>query len=143
MSPCSHKNLHDNLQFSLFLANVLTNEFVILTILFLLCRRVIISIVLERQISFVVVCSFSYFSVFTWANVSVVFLQPVSMVGFISDHRVLYLIYKPVVYFDVLPYRDIYTYVYTICQEIFVLEYFREGLFRSICELKFSRITPI
>ena len=26
------------------------------------------------------------------------------MAGFISEHRVLYLIYKPVVYFDVLPY---------------------------------------
>ena len=30
-----------------------------------------------------------------------------STAGFISDHRVLNLIYKPVVYFDVSLYRDI------------------------------------
>ena len=37
---------------------------------------------------------------------------PVSTAGFISDHRVLYLIYKPVNYFDGSPYRDIYIYNY-------------------------------
>ena len=30
--------------------------------------------------------------------------SPVSTAGFISDHRVLYLIYKSVVYFDGSPY---------------------------------------
>ena len=54
------------------------------------------------------VCCFSYLSVFTLEKVSVVFLLSVSTAGFISDHRVLYLIYKPVVLLcDVLPYRDI------------------------------------
>ena len=33
--------------------------------------------------------------------------SPVSTAGFIYDHRVLYLIYKPVVYFDGSPYWDI------------------------------------
>ena len=35
-----------------------------------------------------------------------------STAGFLYDQRVLYLIYKPVVYFDVSPYQDIYIYIY-------------------------------
>ena len=31
--------------------------------------------------------------------------------GRLNDHRVLYLLYKPVVYFDALPYRDIYYFI--------------------------------
>ena len=35
------------------------------------------------------------------------------MAGFISDHRVLYLLYKHVVYFDVPSYWDIYIYIHS------------------------------
>ena len=41
--PCCHNNLHQpiNLQFPLFIATVLTNKLIILTILFLQCKNTV------------------------------------------------------------------------------------------------------